>query len=40
MGDSVSGEEEGVESWGEGKVGEGADVVVCEINGILILQKS
>ena len=29
-----------MQSGGQREVGEGADIVVCEINGILILQSS
>jgi len=39
-GDAVAREEEGVQAWGEGEVGEGGDVVVCEVDGILVLFAS
>ena len=39
-GDAVAREEEGVQAWGEGEVGEGRDVVVCEVDGILVLFAS
>jgi len=29
-----------VQAWGEGEVGEGGDVVVCEVDGILVLFAS
>jgi hypothetical protein len=38
LSDSVSREEERVESRREGEVGEGADVVVREVDGVLVLQ--
>lgn len=34
----VAREEEGAEAWGEGEVGEGGDVVVGEVDGVLVLQ--
>ena len=37
-GDSVAREEEGAEARGEGEVGEGGDVVVGEVDGILVLE--
>ena len=36
-GDAVAREEEGVQAWGEGEVGEGGDVVVGEVDGVLVL---
>lgn len=37
MCDTVAGEEEGAETWGVGEVGEGGDVIVGEVDGILVL---
>lgn len=37
--DAVAREEEGPEARGEGKVGEGGDVVVGEVDGVLVLQR-
>ena len=35
--DAVAGEEEGLQARGEGEVGEGGDVVVGEVDGVLVL---
>lgn len=37
--DSIAGEEEGMQARGKGEVGEGTDVVVCEVDCILVLYK-
>lgn len=37
-GDAVAREEEGVQARGEGEVGEGGDVVVGEVDGVLVLR--
>lgn len=39
-GDAIAREEEGVQARGEGEIGEGGDVVICEIDGILVLFAS
>ena len=37
--DSITGKEEGVQARGEREVGEGGDVVVCEVDCILVLSR-
>lgn len=35
--DTIARHEEGVKAWREREVGQGGDIIVCEIDGILVL---